>query len=476
MLERVEKTLKEDCLVDPAAPLVVGVSGGPDSLSLIYVLKQLGFLSIVAHLNHGLRPEAEEDAIFVRETAEDLGFPFFGEYKDTKAYAERMGLAIEEAARQLRYQFLFDIAEKEGAQAVVVGHTADDQVETVLMHLLRGAGLSGLRGMQARVVIPGWHEHFPLVRPLLGIWREEVMAYCHQKGLHPRFDRSNLDTTFFRNRLRFELIPELESYNPRIRDLIWQMANTLNADYEIVETVLDEAWKECIDEIGKRYVVLQKGVFCQQVIGVRRGVIRRAIGVLRPGLRDIDFGAIERALAFIEHPPVNRQSDLIAGLRIQVEGDIFWIADWGVEVVSQAWPQIGSLEVKLKVPGKVVLEHDWCLGAEIHPVEEKLVQQAFVNPDPYVGWFDADMFTSECLVRARRGGERFHPLGMEEGTIKLADFFINLKIPQPARNGWPLIWVGDQIAWVPGYRVGHPFRITTDTTQVVKLHLYQLKT
>ncbi len=123
-----------------------------------------------------------------------------------------------------------------------------------------------------------------------------------------------------------------------------------------------------------------------------------------------------------------------------------------------------------------MLDYDWCLRAEIYPAEEELVQQALVNSDPYLGWFDADKFTSECEIRGRRGGERFHPLGMREGTIKLADFFINVKIPRRARKGWPLIWVGDQIAWVPGYRVGHPFRITTDTTQVVKLHLYQAKT
>jgi tRNA(Ile)-lysidine synthase len=473
MLEQVEKTLKEDCLVDPTKPLVVGVSGGPDSLSLIYVLKQLGFSSLVAHLNHGLRSDAEEDAGFVRETAEDLGLHFFGEYKDTNAFAERMGLALEETARQLRYQFLFDIAEKEEAQAVVVGHNADDQVETVLMHLIRGAGLSGLRGMQTRVVIPSWHQHIPLVRPLLGVWREEVMAYCQQHGLRPRFDRSNLDTTYFRNRLRHELIPELESYNPRIRDLIWRMASTLNADHEVIEEVIDQYWETCIDEIGDGYVILNRAVFCQQLIGVQRGITRRAITILRPGMRDIDFGAIERALTFTHHPPATRQSDLIAGLRIQIEGNLIWIADWNVEVNPQEWPQVGLSELKLKIPGEVVLGNNWHLRAEILPAGEERLQQVFKNPDPFVGWFDADVFTTKCVIRTRRRGDRFHPLGMGEGTIKLADFFINVKLPQSARKGWPLVCVGEQIAWVPGYRIGHPFRVTADTKELVKLHLFK---
>jgi tRNA(Ile)-lysidine synthase len=303
-----------------------------------------------------------------------------------------------------------------------------------------------------------------------------VEAYCQQHDLQPRFDRSNLDITYFRNRLRHELIPKLESYNPRIRDLIWRMASTLNADHEVVERVLDQVWDACIDEIGDGYVVLNSAVFCQQVIGVQRGIARRAIAILRPGLRDINFGAIERALAFIDHPPATRQSDLIAGLRIQIEGNLFWIADWDVDVLSQAWPQIGPSEMKLKVPGEVELDNDWRLSAEIHPAVEELVQEVLKNPDPFVGWFDADVFTSKCVLRARQAGDRFHPLGMGEHSIKLADFFINLKIPQRARKGWPLVCVGDQIAWVSGYRLGHPFRITSDTMRVVKLHLYKAKT
>jgi tRNA(Ile)-lysidine synthase len=473
MLERVKKSLEEECRIDPALPLVVGVSGGPDSLCLLHALNQLGYTLIVAHLNHGIRPEAEDEADFVKYVAGDLCFKYRSEVKDTVTFAESQGLAIEEAARRLRYAFLFSIAEEENAQAVAVGHNADDQVETVLMHILRGAGLSGLRGMQARVVLPSWHGQIPLVRPLLRVWRTEVMAYCHEYELQPRFDRSNLDTTYFRNRLRHELVPALESYNPRIRQLIWQMANTLQMDFEIVEGVIDEVWRECVEEVGRGYVRVNRGVFSQQPVGIQRGLSRQVIAMLRPGLRDIDFEAVERVMAFIRQPPETRQSDLIAGLCIQLEGDHFWIANWDAELPLDDWPQVNEATLTFDIPGTVMLGRDWFLSADTFQAEEEILDQAFNNPDPFVGWCDADLFPRKGILRNKAPGDRFNPLGMGEHTGKLANFFINVKLPQRARKGWPLVCAGERIAWVPGYRIDHTFRITAGTRRILKLHVYK---
>ena len=472
MLERVEKTLRDECLIDPTDPVVIGVSGGPDSLGLLYALHHLGGKLIVAHLNHGIRPEADEDADFVRRAAHDLGVNHYSDHQDTLLYAEEHGLAIEEAARKLRYQFLFSIAEKENAQAVVVGHTADDQVETVLMHLLRGAGLSGLRGMGARIVLPSWHERIPLVRPLLDVWRSEVLAYCEEKHLEPRFDRSNLDTTYFRNRLRHELIPNLATYNPRIRQIIWKMAETLRTDFEVVENAIVEVWDVCVTVVAEGYVELSRESFSQQPVGIQRGIARRAMGILRPGLRDIDFSAVERVLTFVRTPPSTQQGDLIAGMRIQCEGDKFWIADWDAEISALDFPQVDGKEIKVKVPGNFPIKEPWVLSLEIFPAEGDLIREAMNNQNPFTGYFDADVFTSEGVVRANRPGDRFTPLGMGEHSIKLADFFINVKLPQRARKAWPLVCVQNQIAWVPGYRISHSFSISSDTKKIVKLHLY----
>jgi tRNA(Ile)-lysidine synthase len=393
MLGRIENSLRDECRIDPSLPVVVGVSGGPDSLCLLYALTELGFNPIVAHLNHGMRPEAGEDADFVIKIAGEIGVNHHSEVIDTISFAESQGLALEEAARQLRYQFLFAVAEEENAQAVAVGHNADDQVETVLMHILRGTGLSGLRGMQAYTILPSWHDHIPLVRPLLGVWRSEIMTYCQERKLQPRFDHSNLDTTYFRNRLRHELIPELESYNPQIRQLIWRMSNTLLTDFEVIERIIIEAWEKCIEEVGEGYVRVSRAVFMRQPIGVQRGLSRRAMANLRPGLRDIDFEAVEHILAFVRHPPETRQSDLIAGLRMQLEGDHFWIADWDAAFPSNDWPQLFEGKLNFDIPGSVRINEDWILSAEVFPADEDLLDQALNNPDPFVGWFDGDVFS-----------------------------------------------------------------------------------
>jgi tRNA(Ile)-lysidine synthase len=196
VLEQFVSALKEKCLLDPGLPVLVGVSGGPDSLCMLDMLHQLGYPVIVAHLDHSLRAESAQEAEQLRQLAQSIGLTFVLERNDVDSYATSHSLSIEEAAREARYQFLFEQARQHQAQAVAVGHTANDQVETVLMHLLRGSGLPGLRGMSYRSLPNPWSKNIPLVRPLLGVWREEILAHLEQNGLVPTLDASNLDTRF----------------------------------------------------------------------------------------------------------------------------------------------------------------------------------------------------------------------------------------------------------------------------------------
>ena len=235
MLDRFPTTLQSECHLEQDLLLLVGVSGGPDSLCLLDVLRRLDYRLVVAHLDHGLRPESADEALAVQRLAESLGAACVVERQDVSAFAEMHGISLEEAARSVRYRFLFEQARLYEAQAVAVGHTADDQVETVLMHLLRGAGLSGLRGMAYRSLPNTWSQDIPLVRPLLGTWREEVLAYCHANALQPHLDSSNLDIRFYRNRLRHDLIPYLKNYNPRVHEVLWRTARVLSDDYAVLE-------------------------------------------------------------------------------------------------------------------------------------------------------------------------------------------------------------------------------------------------
>jgi len=194
---------------------------------------------VIAHLDHGIREEAKADAKVVQDFADERKLPFRLRQVDVNSYSDSKGLSTEEAARILRYRFLFEAAKSAQAQAVVVGHNADDQVESVVMHLLRGAGISGLKGMLPYTINSEWSDEIPLVRPLLNTWRKEIMTYCSDNDIEPVFDISNEDTTYFRNRLRQKLIPELETYNPQFRKVIWRMSQTLAGDQEVLIVAIE---------------------------------------------------------------------------------------------------------------------------------------------------------------------------------------------------------------------------------------------
>ncbi|MGE5249598.1 MAG: tRNA lysidine(34) synthetase TilS, partial [Bacteroidota bacterium] len=242
MLEDIESILRNQCGLERDRLVVAGVSGGPDSLCLMEVLREAGYPVMVAHFNHHLRPESQAEAAHVQEIARRLDLPYVSGEADVHAHADAEGRSLEEAARRLRYAFLFEQARRYEAQAVAVGHTADDQVETVLMHFLRGAGLTGLKGMTYRTFLPSFERRIPVVRPLLDTWREETVACCAARGLQPVMDPSNASTEFMRNRLRNVLIPSLEEYNPKFRQVAWRSAQSLQLDHALLREMVEAAW------------------------------------------------------------------------------------------------------------------------------------------------------------------------------------------------------------------------------------------
>lgn len=473
MINDVSRILHDECLLNPNQPVIVGVSGGPDSLCTLDLLIKNEFAPVVAHFNHRLRPEADQDVEVIRALADQLGLPFVIDQADVKEIATDERKSIEEAARDSRYQFLFRSAEKFNAQAVAVGHTADDQVETVLMHLLRGAGSSGLRGMEFRSLPNAWSKVTPLVRPLLSTWRDQVEAYCQARDLTPLVDSTNQDVTYFRNRLRHELIPDLESYNPSIKEVIWRMAEVMRADLQLVQGAVEAAWQDCLLSDGVDYVELDRGRSSRQPLSIQRNLIRRAIASLRPGLRDISFQAVEIGRKYLHFSLPPAEVDLIAGLKLVSEADSLWVAEWDANLPLGDWPQIEQGETSLQVPGNMRLAGDWQLTADEVLVKDLDLQQVRLNEDPFQAWMDADQLNSPLLVRSRRAGDRFQPFGMAGHSVKVADFMINEKLPQRARENWPLVCDGEQIIWVPGLRSAHRVRLISRTGQAIHLRVHR---
>ncbi|OGO65646.1 MAG: tRNA lysidine(34) synthetase TilS [Chloroflexi bacterium RBG_19FT_COMBO_55_16] len=468
MLNHLEKTLRDECRLEPTRKVLIGVSGGPDSLCLLDMLDQLGYSLVVAHFNHQMRREAQLEAEQVHRFTESRRLSFVGGERDVLSFAREQHLTVEEAARIARYRFLFEQAENTGAQAVAVAHTADDQVETVLMHLLRGSGLAGLKGMISRTIPNSWSKTIPLARPLLGVWRSEVLAYCEERGLKPLIDPSNLDRTFFRNRVRHELIPFLEGYNPSVQEVVWRMARVLAGEAEILEEVVQKAWLRCGAAAGPGYVSFDMQALQAEPVPVQRHLFRRAIAALRPGLRDIGFEAVERALRFLAEPASSAQIDLIAGLRLLFEPDRLWVAGWESVLPLAGLPKMPvGVELPLEVPGVLSLAEGWILFCKTISDLESGRRQAETNLDMYQAWASLDSSAAPITLRTRREGDRFQPLGMAESSMKLSDFMINVKIPRRSRHTWPLVCSGEEIVWVPGYRVGHAFRLTQSTRRAI---------
>lgn len=463
----------EKCGLTRDAPLLVGVSGGVDSLALLVGMEKLGYSLIAAHLDHSLRPESREDAAFVKRLAEGLGLPFVSARVDVGQTAEVQGQSIEEAARGVRYQFLFDQARRHRAQAVAVAHHADDQVETVLMHFLRGAGLPGLSGMAYRGTMASWDPKIPLVRPLLEIWREEIEAFVVSVGLEPRVDASNRDQTYFRNRLRHSLLPELEAYNPQIRQVLWRMSEVLGEENRYLESLAGEAWRACFIKESPDRVQLRLPAFRALSTALRRRVLRRAIGRLRPGLRDIGFEAIARGLAFFEAPPESGEIDLVARLNLAAIEDRLILKTWEADLPDWGKPLLisASQESILDLGEPALLRHGWQVEVDLVPElpEDPLVKAGEMGPKE--AWLDADKLNSPLTVRGRRGGERWQPLGMAGHTQSLQDFFINEKVPAHLREVWPLVCSGDEVAWVVGLRPSEVFKVGEDTQRVLQLRV-----
>lgn len=449
----------------------------------------------VAHLEHGLRgEESEADAEFVAETAAAWGLPCTVAHADVRGMAKQRGLSVEEAARQARYAFLGRLAEELGAHVVAVGHNADDQAETVLMHLLRGSGLAGLRGMRPSTRLEGLRLEMAgpaaagegqesgrsplttevrLIRPLLFLPRADVLAYAKAHGLQPRFDRSNEDTTLFRNRLRHELLPLLETYNPQIREVLQRTAAVLGDDYEVLREQLGVTWPEVARQEAEERLVFDLQRWQALPPGLQRSILREGISRLRRSLRNINYGHVESAREALGQGTAGHRVTLPAGLELVIGYRRFALGGEGVQLPAGDVPQLDQARVALAVPGTTALDAggEWRVATARMAVA-KLPGGWRDNPDPWQAFLDATVVGTAPALRRRQEGDRFQPLGMGGRSKLLAEVFTNAKVPAAARDRWPLlVTTGGDIAWVCGLHVDERAKVTNRTSQVLHLRL-----
>lgn len=459
-LKKVIRTIEVHRLFNAGDTVIVAVSGGADSAALLDMLVSLEYLRlniVLAHLNHGLRgAESDGDADFVAGLALRYGLPLEAGAADVREMGRLRGLSLEEAGRAARYEWFDELAEKHGAQRVALGHHADDQAETFLLRLLRGAGTTGLCGM--RPLAAGRY-----VRPLLGLSRAEIVAYLELRGLSWRNDSSNGDTNFLRNRIRHECLPYLASYNPAIAERLNAAAEILAADEAVLETLTDQVFGR-LSSIGSSGVSLNLPPTRAELAGVRFRLYRRAVLTLKGDLARISGSHLKQIDELVSSARVNGGLSLPGGLKVRRSYETLHFSLPVQE--SGAW----SREVLIEGPGRYPL-----------PCGGTLTVRMTAPPDAWESvpasraYFDPRRTPFPWNVRTFRPGDRFRPFGMK-GSKKVKDYFIDAKVPATLRRDLPLLFRGDELLWVCGLRVAEAGRINSGSLEVVEVEIPEITT
>lgn len=493
-LGKLRDTIREHELIARGDTVVVGVSGGADSLALLHALKSLApelDLSLhVAHLNHQLRgDDSDADEQFVVWLAREWSLPVANARWDVRGYAEENQYSMEEAARLLRYRFLLGVARQVNARAIAVAHNADDQVETVLMHFIRGAGLSGLRGMayKSRLMtnrIAGdSHERrtmgdnsfaadppsaveIDLIRPLLDVPRAEIEIYCIENSLQPRTDETNFDTAILRNRLRHNVIPYLETINPNFRDVIRHTALSLADDFAYIQQNVQGIFERIARETDGA-LVFDRRWFRALPVNLQRGVLREAVSRLRR-LKNIGYQHIENARRVAAEKDAGTEATLPQGLLLVVGYDDFTVGEHVPLPDAPLLPH--GQEIDLHAGGEILLEDsDWAL---------RISEFSMGNAKPNLGgkwelFLDADKIRGNLVLRTRFPGERFAPRWMGGKHKSLHEFMIDEKIPRHVRELVPLLADDEKIVWVVGYRADERAAVTQETQNILRVEFFR---
>jgi len=486
--------IEQNHLVSGGEKLVVAVSGGADSVCLLHILaglkEKLKLRLHLAHLNHQLRDaDSEADADYVSGLARKLGIPATIERRDVKGYQKQKRLSLEEAAREVRYRFLTEVAGATGAERVAVGHTQDDHIETILMHLIRGAGTRGMRGLQPYTEWPSKTGGLVVIRPLLGVSHQETEDYCRRHRLAPRLDASNLSLSPLRNRIRQQLLPLLQSYNPGIAEALLRTGRIAGDDIDFLDKETARLWDKIARQEGK-IITLDRQKLDRLPSTLKRYLLRASAEKLLGSAKDIEMRHIEEMMAALGKP---------AGKRLNLPGDLIFATGYDQYQLTTDISGLCPLpelegEVQLNIPGQTRLP-GWRIEATIikpsaikgkpegapAPLETitplplykgKGIQGMGLTKNDFTACLDLAKTGDKLTVRARRRGDRFQPLGLPRPK-KLGEFMIDARIPQDWRQRIPIVCSPGQIVWLVGWRIDDRVKVSQKTRQVLYLKFEQ---
>jgi tRNA(Ile)-lysidine synthase len=481
MLATITTSIEQHHLLPENGTVIVAVSGGADSLCLLHILNRLcgpgkrypQVLLHVAHLNHQLRgAESARDAAYVEQIANTWGLPITIAAIDVLALARSEQLSLEEAARIARYRFLREVAQ---GQPIAVAHNADDQVETLLLHLLRGGGLASMVGMQPR--------RGDIIRPLLAVHRSAILAYCREQAIVPVEDSSNADTHFLRNRIRHELLPLLESMNPAIRATLLRNAEVVSVDMHYIEQQVDAIWSDVVVTGHENSFTLSVSALLALPLSLQRHLLRRLTAHLCAGQSPLEprhYALIEQ---FLQQGNTGEERVLQLPAQLRLKRTLNTVCIYHqVEDTAPSFSAPAGEEM-LPIPGHVALKGMLRLATAdvIHADIMQKVLPALASEDWPEVWrllptnrhtvyIDGDAIEVALTVRSRHPGDRIHPLGMAHEK-KVQDILVDKHIARAERGSIPLFFSAGRCIWLAGVCIADSVRLTNKTRRIVRLSI-----
>lgn len=456
MKEKVRATIKKYNLIEKEDNIVIGVSGGPDSMALLYILndikQEMNFNIYVAHINHGIRKEeADADEEFVKDICSRLAISFYSTKVNMDEYAKKKKLTSEEAGREIRYSFFNKVLNIIGGGKIAVAHNKNDQAETLIMRFFRGTGLEGLRGME--------YKNGNIIRPILDIHREEIESYCKKNHIDARIDRTNLEPIYGRNKTRLEVIPYIaKNYNSGIIDTLVRTARLMQMDSEFILEIVDRKYKDITIEEHTNSIVLNIKELNAEHYSIKSRIIRKVIEKINGSLKGIGEKHISDILRLAE--------ENLTGKSINIIKNIIVKASYGNMIIEKENDQRKINFKSTIVTGQDIYieEINASISSYILPVSKANIK----DTNPFKKYFDYDKIKGRLCIRSRREGDRFIPLGMK-GSKKLKDFFIDEKVPREERDNIPIVENDGNIIWIVGYRISEEYKVENSTKKVLVL-------
>ena len=472
ILKTVEETVTDYSMFELEDSVLIGVSGGPDSVALLHILISLApRFSIrlgIAHLNHGLRPMAsDEEAEFVASLAGEVNLPCYVEKADVRKYQIEQKISLAEAARRVRYKFYDRVAQENGFNRIALGHHCEDNAELVLMNLLRGSGPTGLAG------IPPVREE-RIVRPLIRLKRSDIIDFLNNKGLKYVSDESNKEIKYLRNRIRHRLIPALKAdYNPNIVKTLNRLASILRSEEEWTEKSVDSVFTTSIVNDSDDNLSLSVQRIGGIHIAARRRLIRKGIARVKGNLKSITLSHIESIIGLLKNGSARKSLDLPGRIRVRLEGDILRFTKERTPLRNSTSRSgnavVPPFEYEIAGHGTVYIKE-----INAHMSFTELVGESvpdFPHTGQNTGYFDMDEITFPLVLRNFRPGDRFTPLGMK-GSQKVKKYFINNKIPVAERSKCLILLSKGNIIWVVSHRIDESVKVVPSTQNVLKVELF----